>query len=94
MVSSLEDKPGASKQASFRGSGPLKKSLDSSSTSVWGTSTGKAPKSGQSHPDSQASSELQTCWSVCDAVIAAVVPGRSDRSRNRKHAEEQPVLFQ
>ncbi|XP_043966301.1 zinc finger protein Dzip1 isoform X2 [Gambusia affinis] len=46
MVSSLEDKPGASKQASFRGSGPLKKSLDSSSTSVWGTSTEKAPKSG------------------------------------------------
>ncbi|XP_032412902.1 cilium assembly protein DZIP1 isoform X4 [Xiphophorus hellerii] len=46
MVSSLEDKPGASKQTSFRGSGPLRKSLDSSSTSVWGTSTGKAPKSG------------------------------------------------
>ncbi|XP_014862014.1 PREDICTED: zinc finger protein Dzip1-like isoform X1 [Poecilia mexicana] len=46
MVSSLEDKPGASKQTSLRGSGPLRKSLDSSSTSVWGTSTGKAPKSG------------------------------------------------
>ncbi|XP_054915032.1 cilium assembly protein DZIP1 [Poeciliopsis prolifica] len=46
MVSSLEDKPGASKQTSFRVSGPLRKSLDSSSTSVWGTSTGKAPKSG------------------------------------------------
>ncbi|XP_014906065.1 cilium assembly protein DZIP1 isoform X3 [Poecilia latipinna] len=46
MVSSLEDKPGASKQTSLRGSGPMRKSLDSSSTSVWGTSTGKAPKSG------------------------------------------------
>uniref|UniRef100_A0A3B5MVF2 DAZ interacting zinc finger protein 1 n=1 Tax=Xiphophorus couchianus TaxID=32473 RepID=A0A3B5MVF2_9TELE len=68
MVSSLEDKPGASKQTSFRGSGPLRKSLDSSSTSVWGTSTGKAPKSGQSHSDSQASSELQTCWSVSIAA--------------------------
>ncbi|CAN9498137.1 unnamed protein product [Ophioblennius macclurei] len=35
VVSSLEDKPG-----------PLRKSLESPSTSVWGTSTGKAPKSG------------------------------------------------
>ncbi|MEQ2201455.1 hypothetical protein XENOCAPTIV_012689 [Xenoophorus captivus] len=42
-----EDKQEASKPASLRGSGPLRKSLDSSSTSVWGTSTAKGPKSGQ-----------------------------------------------
>ncbi|MEQ2166055.1 hypothetical protein GOODEAATRI_023775 [Goodea atripinnis] len=47
MVSSLEDKQEASKPTSLRGSGPLRKSLDSSSTSVWGTSTAKGPKSGQ-----------------------------------------------
>ncbi|XP_015233525.1 PREDICTED: zinc finger protein Dzip1-like isoform X2 [Cyprinodon variegatus] len=46
VVSSLEDKHEASKPAPLRGSGPLKKSLDSSSTSVWGSSTGKGPKSG------------------------------------------------
>ncbi|KAM4710960.1 cilium assembly protein DZIP1 isoform 2-T10 [Anableps anableps] len=46
VVSSLEDKPETSKPASLHGSGPLRKSLDSSSTSVWGTSTGKGPKSG------------------------------------------------
>lgn len=46
VVSSLEDKREAAKPASLRGSGPLRKSLDSSSTSVWGTSTGKSPKSG------------------------------------------------
>lgn len=44
MVSSLEDRQEVSKPA--QGSGPLRKSLDSPSTSVWGTSTGKGPKSG------------------------------------------------
>ncbi|XP_018527128.1 cilium assembly protein DZIP1 isoform X2 [Lates calcarifer] len=44
VVSSLEDKQEMSKPA--QGSGPLRKSLDSPSTSVWGTSTGKGPKSG------------------------------------------------
>ncbi|XP_018527130.1 cilium assembly protein DZIP1 isoform X4 [Lates calcarifer] len=43
VVSSLEDKQEMSKPA--QGSGPLRKSLDSPSTSVWGTSTGKGPKS-------------------------------------------------
>ncbi|XP_023285632.1 zinc finger protein Dzip1-like isoform X1 [Seriola lalandi dorsalis] len=43
MVSSLEDRQEMSKPA--HGSGSLRKSLDSPSTSVWGTSTGKAPKS-------------------------------------------------
>ncbi|XP_047211725.1 cilium assembly protein DZIP1 isoform X2 [Girardinichthys multiradiatus] len=46
VVSSLEDKQEASKPTSLRGSGPLRKSLDSSSTSVWDTSTAKGPKSG------------------------------------------------
>lgn len=45
MVSSLEDRKDAFKSA--QGSGALKKSLDSPSTSVWGTSTGKGPKSGE-----------------------------------------------
>lgn len=45
MVSSLEDRQEVFKSA--QGPGPLKKSLDSPSTSVWGTSTGKGPKSGQ-----------------------------------------------
>ncbi|XP_042369266.1 zinc finger protein Dzip1 isoform X2 [Plectropomus leopardus] len=44
VVSSLEDKQEMSKAP--KGSGPMKKSLDSPSTSVWGTSTGKGPKSG------------------------------------------------
>lgn len=44
MVSSLEDRQDAFKSA--QGSAALKKSLDSPSTSVWGTSTGKGPKSG------------------------------------------------
>ncbi|XP_069376950.1 cilium assembly protein DZIP1 isoform X2 [Paralichthys olivaceus] len=44
VVSSLEDRQEVSKPA--QRSGPLRKSLDSPSTSVWGTSTGKAPKSG------------------------------------------------
>uniref|UniRef100_A0A3B4U2R7 DAZ interacting zinc finger protein 1 n=1 Tax=Seriola dumerili TaxID=41447 RepID=A0A3B4U2R7_SERDU len=44
MVSSLEERQEMSKPA--HGSGSLRKSLDSPSTSVWGTSTGKAPKSG------------------------------------------------
>ncbi|KAM7365453.1 hypothetical protein PAMP_016375 [Pampus punctatissimus] len=44
VVSSLEDRDEKSKAA--HGSGPMRKSLDSPSTSVWGTSTGKAPKSG------------------------------------------------
>ncbi|XP_044044183.1 zinc finger protein Dzip1 isoform X3 [Siniperca chuatsi] len=44
MVSSLEDRQEMSKPA--QGSGPMRKSLDSPSTSVWGTSTGKAAKSG------------------------------------------------
>ncbi|XP_075873667.1 cilium assembly protein DZIP1 isoform X2 [Nelusetta ayraudi] len=44
VVSSLEDRQEAFKSA--QGSGALKKSLDSPSTSVWGTSTGKGPKSG------------------------------------------------
>ncbi|XP_028428068.1 cilium assembly protein DZIP1 isoform X2 [Perca flavescens] len=44
VVSSLEDKPETSKPA--QGSGPMRKSLDSPSTSVWGTSTGRGPKSG------------------------------------------------
>uniref|UniRef100_UPI0037E82C18 cilium assembly protein DZIP1 isoform X2 n=1 Tax=Semicossyphus pulcher TaxID=241346 RepID=UPI0037E82C18 len=43
LVSSLEDRQEMSKPA--QGSGPMRKSLESSSTSVWGTSTGKAPKS-------------------------------------------------
>ncbi|XP_053170451.1 cilium assembly protein DZIP1 [Scomber japonicus] len=42
--SSLEDRHEKSKPA--LSSGPMRKSLDSPSTSVWGTSTGKAPKSG------------------------------------------------
>lgn len=33
---------------SAQGSGPMRKSLDSPSTSVWGTSTGRSPESGQS----------------------------------------------
>lgn len=44
MVSSLEDRQEMSKPA--QGSGPMRKSLDSPSTSVWGTSTGRGPKSG------------------------------------------------
>ncbi|XP_037617986.1 zinc finger protein Dzip1 isoform X2 [Sebastes umbrosus] len=44
VVSSLEDRLEVSKPA--QGSGPMRKSQDSPSTSVWGTSTGKAPKSG------------------------------------------------
>lgn len=44
VVSSLEDRQEMSKAA--QGSGPMRKSLDSPSTSVWGTSTGKGPKSG------------------------------------------------
>lgn len=44
MVSSLEDRQEPSKPA--HSSGLLRKSLDSPSTSVWGTSTGKGPKSG------------------------------------------------
>ncbi|KAG7236552.1 hypothetical protein INR49_000815 [Caranx melampygus] len=44
MVSSLEDRQEPSKPAPS--SGLLRKSLDSPSTSVWGTSTGKGPKSG------------------------------------------------
>ncbi|XP_008276240.1 cilium assembly protein DZIP1 isoform X2 [Stegastes partitus] len=44
MVSSLEERQEASKPA--QSSSLLRKSLDSPSTSVWGTSTGKAPKSG------------------------------------------------
>ncbi|XP_062236351.1 cilium assembly protein DZIP1 isoform X1 [Platichthys flesus] len=43
LVSSSEDEQEVSKPA--QGSGPMRKSLDSSSTSVWGTSTGKAPRS-------------------------------------------------
>ncbi|XP_035983883.1 zinc finger protein Dzip1 isoform X3 [Fundulus heteroclitus] len=46
VVSSLEDKQEAPKPASLPGSGPLRKSLNSSSTSVWGSSTGKGAKSG------------------------------------------------
>lgn len=44
MVSSLEDRQEVSKPA--QSSVQLRKSLDSPSTSVWGTSTGRAPKSG------------------------------------------------
>ncbi|XP_060888515.1 cilium assembly protein DZIP1 isoform X4 [Labrus mixtus] len=44
LVSSLEDRVERSKPA--HGSGPIRKSLESSITSVWGTSTGKATKSG------------------------------------------------
>lgn len=44
MVSSLEEKQDISKLAP----GPMRKSLDSHSTSVWGSSTGKGPKSGHS----------------------------------------------
>uniref|UniRef100_A0A3Q0SNZ6 DAZ interacting zinc finger protein 1 n=1 Tax=Amphilophus citrinellus TaxID=61819 RepID=A0A3Q0SNZ6_AMPCI len=44
MVSSLEDRQDVFKPA--QGSGPMRKSLDSQSTSIWGTSTGKGPKSG------------------------------------------------
>uniref|UniRef100_A0A3Q0SP38 DAZ interacting zinc finger protein 1 n=1 Tax=Amphilophus citrinellus TaxID=61819 RepID=A0A3Q0SP38_AMPCI len=43
MVSSLEDRQDVFKPA--QGSGPMRKSLDSQSTSIWGTSTGKGPKS-------------------------------------------------
>ncbi|XP_047432413.1 cilium assembly protein DZIP1 isoform X2 [Mugil cephalus] len=46
VVSSLEDRQEAAKPASLHGSGQLRKSLDSASTSVWGTSTGRGPKSG------------------------------------------------
>ncbi|XP_026219951.1 zinc finger protein Dzip1 isoform X2 [Anabas testudineus] len=44
VVSSLEDRQEMSKPT--QSSGPLRRSLDSQSTSVWGTSTGKGPKSG------------------------------------------------
>lgn len=44
MVSSLEDRRDVSKPA--QDSGPTRKSLESRSTSVWGTSTEKGPKSG------------------------------------------------
>ncbi|XP_034720322.1 zinc finger protein Dzip1 isoform X2 [Etheostoma cragini] len=44
VVSSLEDKPETLKPA--QSSGTVRKSLDSPSTSVWGTSTGRGPKSG------------------------------------------------
>ncbi|XP_063323532.1 cilium assembly protein DZIP1 isoform X2 [Pelmatolapia mariae] len=44
MVSSLEDRRDVSKPA--QDSGPMRKSLESRSTSVWGTSTEKGPKSG------------------------------------------------
>ncbi|XP_026157950.1 cilium assembly protein DZIP1 isoform X2 [Mastacembelus armatus] len=44
VVSSLEDRKEIPKPT--QGSGPLRKSLDSASTSVWGTSTGKGIKSG------------------------------------------------
>ncbi|XP_041835024.1 zinc finger protein Dzip1 isoform X2 [Melanotaenia boesemani] len=46
VVSSLEDRQEASRPAPVHGSGSTRKSLDSPSTSIWGTSTGKAPKSG------------------------------------------------
>ncbi|KAI9526005.1 hypothetical protein NQZ68_002553 [Dissostichus eleginoides] len=44
LGSSLEDRLEMSKPA--QSAAPTRKSLDSPSTSVWGTSTGKAPKSG------------------------------------------------
>lgn len=44
VVSSLEEKQEMPKPT--QSSGPMRKSLDSASTSVWGTSTGKGPKSG------------------------------------------------
>ncbi|XP_071759145.2 cilium assembly protein DZIP1 [Centroberyx gerrardi] len=46
IVSSLEDAAGQEMSKPGQGSGPLRKSLDSPSTSVWGTSTGKGHKSG------------------------------------------------
>ncbi|KAM6893944.1 cilium assembly protein DZIP1 [Xenentodon cancila] len=46
VISSLEEKQEVSKPASLKNSGPMRRSLDSASTSVWGTSTGKGPKSG------------------------------------------------
>lgn len=47
MVSSLEDRRDMSKPA--QDSGPMRKSLESRSTSVWGTPTEKGLKSGQCH---------------------------------------------
>lgn len=47
VVSSLEDRQEKSKQAQVAGT--EKKSQDSPSTSVWGASTGKTPKSGRCH---------------------------------------------
>ncbi|XP_068165335.1 cilium assembly protein DZIP1 isoform X2 [Antennarius striatus] len=44
MVSSLEERQEPPKPA--QGSGPLRKSLDSPSTSVWGSSTGRDPRPG------------------------------------------------
>uniref|UniRef100_A0A1A7X5T5 DAZ interacting protein 1 n=1 Tax=Iconisemion striatum TaxID=60296 RepID=A0A1A7X5T5_9TELE len=46
LITDVEDRQEVTKPASLRGSGPLRKSLDSPSTSVWGTSTGKGPISG------------------------------------------------
>ncbi|XP_061571890.1 cilium assembly protein DZIP1 [Cololabis saira] len=46
MISSLEEKQEVSKPASLHQPGALRRSLDSASTSVWGTSTGKGPRSG------------------------------------------------
>uniref|UniRef100_A0A1A8F5Z5 DAZ interacting protein 1 n=3 Tax=Nothobranchius korthausae TaxID=1143690 RepID=A0A1A8F5Z5_9TELE len=45
LITDVEDRQEVTKPA-LRGSGPLRKSLDSPSTSVWGTSTGKGPSSG------------------------------------------------
>ncbi|KAF7214819.1 cilium assembly protein DZIP1 isoform X1 [Nothobranchius furzeri] len=45
LITDVEDRQEVTKPT-LRGSGPLRKSLDSPSTSVWGTSTGKGPSSG------------------------------------------------
>ncbi|XP_029941783.1 cilium assembly protein DZIP1 isoform X3 [Salarias fasciatus] len=67
VVSSLEDKPG-----------PLRKSLDSPSTSVWGTSTGKAPRSGltEAGTGSTLKSSLCSLSDISDSDDASNRPGK------------------
>ncbi|KAG7467000.1 hypothetical protein MATL_G00148600 [Megalops atlanticus] len=69
-ISSLEDKPSIPKHDS--GTGAVKKSLDSSNTSVWGTSTGKGQEGGPQKGDtgSTLKSSLVTVsdWSDSDDI--------------------------
>ncbi|XP_028256346.1 cilium assembly protein DZIP1 isoform X2 [Parambassis ranga] len=75
VVSFLEDRQEVSKPTSLHGSGPLRRSLDSSSTSVWGTSTGKAPRSGLTEAGTGSTLRSSLC-SISDII---------DSEGNNKH---------